>query len=86
MAFDIEAEIGELVQVHPDARPLFTDASRLLFILDVGPLGSDRGADGRSEYLAWRETHPNEPLAAYLQSIVETSQALEQQLTADAEC
>lgn len=96
MVFDIEAEIGELVQVHPDARPLFTDASRVLFILDVGPLGSDRGADGRSEYLEWREAHPNETLAAYLQSIVETShgtydpgaateRALEQLLNADAE-
>lgn len=71
MAFDIEAEMDELVPVHPDAVSLFNEASQALFTLDVGPLGSDRGADGRTAYLEWRQAHPGAPLATYLQPLVD---------------
>jgi hypothetical protein len=55
--------------VHPAARKLMTDASAILWEIDVGPLGSDPGHDAYVEFTSWRDEHPDAELDACMEWI-----------------
>ena len=44
MAFEIAERLVARLTIHVDAQARFTEASAVLFALDFGPFGSDRGS------------------------------------------
>lgn len=72
MGSEIDELLEERLTVHPDAHRFLSEASSLLFSLDVGPLNSDRGSDAMHQFLGWREANPTATLGACLRWITES--------------
>lgn len=74
MGFEID-DLPEGVTVHPAARALFGDDTKLLCVLDLGPLNSDSGSDAFSEFLEWREENPSASLGGAMRWVLESFEA-----------